>query len=475
MKHIYTVCFFIFLFIFIACSSVTEKTSDMRQSHKSEIESPTKEIFPTGQIIEKVVCKNDTTQSYALYLPKSYDIKKEYPVMYAFDAHGTGKLPVSFYKDLAEKYNYIIAGSNNSQNGLEWEQSKAIAATFFNDTKNRLAINYNRIYLMGFSGGARIANGLTLSDNSISGVICCGAALPAANPPVERNNYSFFGIAGNADLNYIEMKKYNMLDLIGHNVKHAFITFDGKHEWPQSPVMDEAFLWLELNNMKKDPGSRNNLLIDSLLKTETKKLEALLKQNKEYEAYQLSTKVINYYESLKDLKLFFDTYNKFKTSPVIDKELKEEEAELIKEEKLQQEYINNLQTQSFDWWKKDIASINQQIKSGKNNKESLVKKRLLSYLSLVCYMQTSGALKQNNIPAAEYFGNLYELVDPTNNEAYYLIAEIGAKQGRNVEAIKALEEAVKNDFKDKKRLEGDDAFVELKDDERFIKILEKMK
>jgi tetratricopeptide (TPR) repeat protein len=134
-----------------------------------------------------------------------------------------------------------------------------------------------------------------------------------------------------------------------------------------------------------------------------------------------------------------------------------------------------LQTQSFDWWKKDIASINQQIKSGKNNKESLVKKRLLSYLSLVCYMQTSGALKQNNIPAAEYFGNLYELVDPTNNEAYYLIAEIGAKQGRNVEAIKALEEAVKNDFKDKKRLEGDDAFVELKDDERFIKILEKMK
>jgi len=471
MKYI-QVIFVLALFTFQACSSTPEKKPAVTE--KTVPEEPAKENFPTGQIIEKVECKSNPTQNYALYLPKSYDTKKEYPIIYAFDAHGTGKLPVSNYKDLAEKYGYIIVGSNNSQNGLPWEQSQAIATTLFNDTKARLAVNFNRINLLGFSGGARVANALTLSDNSISGVICCGAASPAVVPSSERNAYTFFGIAGNADLNYVEMKKYNDLDLAGHKVKHAFISFDGKHEWPPVSAMDEAFLWLELNNMRRDPSAKDDSLISSNLKKETEKLTAASKQDNEVEEYLISTRVINYYDGLSDLNLFFNTYKKLKTSPAIDKYLKDEEAGWVSEEKLQQQYLNSLQTQNFDWWKKEIASLNQQIKNDKNSKESLVKKRLLSYLSLVCYMQTSGALKQNNIPMAEYFGQLYILVDPTNNEAYYLMAEIKAKQGKNDIALKALDEAVKNGFEDKKRLEDDSSFIGIRNDEAFKNVLKKI-
>jgi hypothetical protein len=129
----------------------------------------------------------------------------------------------------------------------------------------------------------------------------------------------------------------------------------------------------------------------------------------------------------------------------------------------------------MNWWIKDISSINQQIKSGKNKKESLVKKRLLSYLSLFCYMQTSAAVKQNNIPAAEYFGKLYLLVDPTNSEASYLMAEVNAKQGKKEDALKALDQAIKNGFEDRKRLENDSAFIGLKNEMEFEKIIEKLK
>lgn len=463
---------FLVFFIFFSCSQ-SDKSHPQKSVPKIVL-TPLKEDFPTGQIIERVVCKTDTTQSYAMYLPKSYDSKKQYPIIYAFDAHGTGKLPVANYKDLAEKYGYILIGSNNSQNGVSWEQSRTIASKLFTDSKTRLSVNYNRVYLMGFSGGARVANALTISDNSISGVICCGAASPSATPPVERNGYTFFGIAGNEDFNYIEMKKYNF-ELAGRKVKHAFITFEGKHEWPESSVMNDAFFWQELNNMRKDPGSKNDTLINSNLKNETEKLKELLKQKKDVEAYQLTIKAINYFDGLADLNFFFDTYKKLKTNADIDKYLKEEEAELLKEEELQHQYISHLQTQNFEWWKKDIASINQQIKNGKGSKESLIKKRLLSYLSLVCYMQTSGALKQDNIPAAEYFGKLYILVDPTNNEAYYLMAEVNAKQGKNADALKNLEKAVENGFEDKKRLENDSAFVGLKSDIHFGKLLERIK
>lgn len=473
MKQLFSILLLVFLLN--ACSSNTEKQKPDSTKEVATTQAPALEKFPTGEVIDKVQCKNDTSQSYALYLPKNYDIKKTYPVIYAFDPHSTGKLPVSNYKDLAEKYGYILIGSNNSQNGNTWESTKALASNMFSDSKNSIAVDYARIYLMGFSGGARIANALTLMDNSISGVICCGAANPVTASSFERTNYTFFGIAGNADFNYAEVRKYELTDLSGQNIKHNVITFDGKHEWPPKETMEEAFLWLELNNMRKNPSAKNDSLITKNITEETKKLEAFNKSKKEYEAYEVCRKVLNYYEGLADLKIFFDNYKKLQSSSIVDKQLRANEASWNREEKMKEEYMHNLEVHDFTWWQKEVASLNQQIKAGKNSQDAQIKKRLLGYLSLVCYMQTNGALKENNLRAAEYFDNMYVLVDPTNSEAHYFQAEIKAKQGDNANAIKALDEAVKNGFAEKARMENDSAFAGMKNEAEFVKVVGKVK
>jgi hypothetical protein len=468
-------CFTVFFLLMITgCSSNPGKPKAAAVPVPKE-ETIVFENFPTGKVIDKVVCKADTSKSYAMYLPKAYDTKKQYPIIYAFDPHKTGKLPVADYSELAEKYGYIIVGSNNSENGIAWEQTLGIVNTLFSDTRSRLSINTNRIYMLGFSGGARVANAITMMNGSVSGVICCGAASPAANIPDPRNNYTFFGIAGNADFNYSELKKYDMIDLAGRSLKHALITFDGKHEWPRTTSMDEAFLWLELNNMRKDPAAKNDSLILQQLSDESGHLHSLVKEGSDYRAYELCRKVINYYEGLGDLTLFYDTYKKMQSSAAVDKQLKQNEAEWTREEKLKEEYMSNLQKQDYNWWQKDIASINQQIKSGKDKNEALIKKRLLSYLSLVCYMQTSGALKQNDLRAAAYFDNLYILVDPGNSEAHYFMAEISARQANTGAAIKALEEAVKNGFTEKARMQHDSAFAGIRNEAAFVKVLESVK
>jgi hypothetical protein len=473
MKFIAALFVSIFILTLASCSSETEKKKEEKVIPKEE--TPVFETFPTGQIIDKVACEVDSGLSYSMYLPKAYDTKKAFPVIYAFDPHKTGKLPVANYKELAEKYGYIIIGSNNLENGLSWDQSQAIANTLLGDTRKRLSINTNRIYLLGFSGGARIANALTMTNSTINGVICCGAASPAINTMEPRNDYTFFGIAGNADFNYTEMKKYHLLDLAGRKLKHNFITFDGKHEWPPVETMEEAFLWLELNNMRRDSSAKKDSLITHNLNEESEKLGALIKGNKEYEAYEQCRKVINYYEQLGDLSTFFAGYNMFKTKPGIDKQLKKNEADLVKEEKLKQEYTNNLQTQELSWWQNEIASMNRQIRSEKNKNEVLIKKRLLSYLSLVCYMQTNGALKQNNLAAAEHFGKIYVLVDPENTEAHYLMAVINAKNENSMAAFHSLSQAIQHGFSDKKRIENDDAFSGLRKEQEFGKILQRIK
>ena len=75
------------------------------------------ESLPKGQIVDKVVCAKSPEQSYALYLPSTYDAARKWPILYAFDPGARGRLPVAQFKDAAEKYGWIVVGSNNSRNG----------------------------------------------------------------------------------------------------------------------------------------------------------------------------------------------------------------------------------------------------------------------------------------------------------------------------------------------------------------------
>ena len=212
-----------------SCSSGTDPKTNTIIERKDTV--PAKEKFPSGQIIDRITNGTDASQSYAMYLPPTYSADKKYPILIALDAHGDGKLPITKYRDLADRYGYIIVGSYDSQNGLPWEQSQAIVDKLLTDVRARLSVNEQRIYLLGFSGGARVANGIAMSNGSIAGVICCGAAAPAKGNANSRDNYFFMGIAGNKDFNYTEMRKYDLVDLAGYRIKHFFLTFDGKHEW----------------------------------------------------------------------------------------------------------------------------------------------------------------------------------------------------------------------------------------------------
>ena len=460
----------LFTSILFSCSSDSGKSVNAIDTTATVVGA---ESFAKGVVLEKVQNLTDASQSYAVYLPASYSVEKTYPVIYAFDANGAGKLPVSMYKSLADQYGYILIGSNNSRNGISWDESQTIANKLFSDSQQRLSINTSRIYVIGFSGGARVANALCITNGSIAGVICCGAASPAANNKDPRSNYTFLGICGNKDFNYIEMRKYDMIELAGRPVKHAFIEFDGKHEWPKEEVMKDAFLWCEFGAMRKDPSLKNAAFINKNIVEYSTKIKEAQKSNKTFEAYNLTRRTINFFDGLTDLKEYYEIYNPLKSNQEVDKQLKKEEAIWKQEEELKGFYSEAFQSKNIDWWKQDIASMNKKIKSG-NTDDVLMYKRTLDYLSLVAYMQTTRALQQRNVPAANMFCQIYLTVDPTNSESQYLNASLLAMEGKDKETILALEDAVKNGFKDIERLQNDAAFMNIKTGDAFKMILKKI-
>jgi enterochelin esterase-like enzyme len=60
--------------------------------------------IPRGQIVERIEALNDSSQSYALYLPSNYTPNRKWPVLYAFDPGARGRVPVERFKEAAEKY-----------------------------------------------------------------------------------------------------------------------------------------------------------------------------------------------------------------------------------------------------------------------------------------------------------------------------------------------------------------------------------
>ena len=112
--------------------------------------------IPQGQIVEKLECLNDSSQSYALYLPSNYTPDRKWPILYALDPGVRGKTPVERFKEAAEKYGWILAGSNNSRNG-PWRRAADAWSAMTKDTQQRFSIDDDRVYATGFSGGARMA------------------------------------------------------------------------------------------------------------------------------------------------------------------------------------------------------------------------------------------------------------------------------------------------------------------------------
>ena len=134
------------------------------------------ETLAQGQIIDEVQCAADASQHYALYLPSNFTPLRKWPVILAYDAGGRGRRGVERYIDAAEKYGYIVAGSNNSRNG-PWDVSLQAAQAMTADVEKRFTIDPKRVYTAGMSGGARVAMKLAMDSGTIAGVFASSAGV----------------------------------------------------------------------------------------------------------------------------------------------------------------------------------------------------------------------------------------------------------------------------------------------------------
>lgn len=460
--------FFFFAIIFSLLISIESCSSCNKRHRRDDKDS----VFAKGKVIEQVNCKKDITQSYSLYLPSYYSEDKKWPVVYSFDAHGKGSLPVELFKDMAEKYGYIIVGSNNSKNGTPLATTSVIYDTLYSDTHRRFSIDDTRIYTAGFSGGSRVASYIAIEKGKIVAVIGCSAGFGSQAKPAQK--FDYFGIAGREDMNLNEMILLDSaLEKAGYT--HYLETFDGKHEWPPKEIVADAFLWIELKAMNDKIKTTEDTLVQGQSGRWKAKYKSLTDDKKYYDAYLLCNKVISYLDGLTDISFFKTEKSTLEKNAVVIQKRKHLDEIASKESEQQSYYLKALSTQNLGWWQTQVGQINQKIKSTSDDEEKYMYKRVLNYLSLAVYMNINSMMKSGQFDQAETFNTIYALVDPENPEHAYISATLSMKKGKTTDAITFLEKAAELGFTEASRLESDTVMTPLKQQEKYSKILETIK
>lgn len=425
-----------------------------------------------GKVIPVVKCNSDTLVNYALYIPSSYDSHKKWPLIIAFDPHAAGSMPVNLLHEEAERRGYLVAGSNNSKNGMEFSDVRMIYRILLDDITSRFEVDTALIYLIGFSGGGRVASSLAWTEGGVAGVISCGAGLSSNGQP-PKHSFSFLGIAGTADFNRAELSSLDP-ELEKAGFIHHFIEFEGGHEWPPRDIVTGIFDWIGFDAMRTGKIPTNRSAVNRFIDRNDSLANSPSLAGDPYEQWKVYVKMKHFLQGLTDITALDGIVNQLeKDSSVIQKQ-KEAEDQLKLEESLRQKYSGLLREPDPDFWKTESARLKSLAEKRSADSKPQVYKRILGFLSLSAYMYSSKSLKQNDLEAAQKYVEIYRLVDPGNSEHRYLAAVIAARKHNREEVLKALAAARELGFKDKARLLADPDFSDSKSDPEFEAIVNQL-
>jgi len=438
--------------------------------------------LPAGQVIESVACAEDSSETYAAYLPASYTPAKRWPILYAFDPMARGSVPVKLYKDVAERYGYILVASNTSRN-FSLQSSSKSANAMWQDTHLRFALDPRRIYTAGFSGGARVAGMVALScaQCRIAGVIAFGAGYP--NPRPARDSLLYFFGVGDQDFNWPEvMGVRREREQAGEPYRVRM--FSGQHEWGPAEVMEDALQWMQLKAMQAgsippDRGfvdQRFRQLQDEAAEANRKK-DAIAQLNAE-------RSLVSDFSGLRDTGDEANRLARLKASAEFRAALRKEDEQISQQAALTEEVAGELQQlgqADLDQrlaLRTDIRNRMADLKSradhAKTESQRLVLLRALSSLWVNGIESGQAHLRQKAWPKAMEYFQLISDISPNEPWPCLLMAETSTAMGDKKQAIKYLREAVRRGLKNPDVLEKDDALKALREEPEYRELLQQI-
>jgi predicted esterase len=266
------------LLLLASCQNAANKVVKHGPETEGQQKTAPADSFVRRTVISSVASKTQAGETYALYLPANYNEDTARPAILFFHPQADGAYPLKQYSELAENYSYIMLGSNNSKNGLTAQQTLNYAKNLVTEALTRF--NVNKVYMCGFSGGAKVALMAGSQLEQVEAVVYCGA-MSTINPS---HPLKILGFAGTGDMNYTDLVQYHR-ELNHPQIENYMIEWPGRHEFPDATAFDDAFKFLNTGKVpdyhQKQPTlSPKELMTEQITKQQY--LLAIQKENLEW-------------------------------------------------------------------------------------------------------------------------------------------------------------------------------------------------
>ncbi|CAM4312022.1 hypothetical protein [Gillisia limnaea] len=411
-----------------------------------------------GIVMDSLKVNDSISETFSLFLPKSYSNETTWPVVFVFEPQGRGRSAAQLFSQGAEEQGYIIIASNNIVAQDSLLNNLQVAYRVMDTAFNFFPLDQNRIYTAGFAEGAEVASAIPVVVSNVRGVIAAGGSW--LNPKLLKkgNRFSFIGISGYNDYRIYNLKE--AVRLYGRNEHPASLyTFDGFHEWPGSQLLSRALGSFTLQAMQKGLKPGNPELVELLYQSELEEAERLRRTMHFYKSYELLESMEEKYaiynkkdelRSLqKDLRrnsLYRQQKREYNNALVLENMKKEEYSYYFEEDVALANFEN------IPWWSQQLTEL-KKYQEGKNIAEAEMAYRLQGFLAAFANSYYT-ALSQSGASADPlvFTAVLQTIFDKKNPAGYKNIISLSAKDGDYEMAMLYLEDLLKTGYKDMEAL-----------------------
>lgn len=426
-----------------------------------------------GMIVPDVATLSDPEMSYALYLPSMYSNERLWPVLVCLDPGAGGLTPVKRFHQAAEKYRFIVIGSNNARNYDARSVERSLTA-ILDDLGRRYSVHAKGVYAAGFSGGARTALSLAANSGLFQGVIACGAGFHPRFPPNPFDKFPVLYTLGDQDSNYCSMRtQYASLRKFGRDV--GMVLFEGPHQWPDADNCDLALGWLRIRAMAAGALKQDLEWHWTFSARCADKAETLLKQGKALEAL-CTAQLVSPEQAIE--ATVQDRLGVVMDDPRVDAAIRRE-SQVLEWEKDQLREIEGMlsvfkqpaldvreRSHALQWFRVRQRTYERKMKAD-DEMTILASRRMADFLWRRPYESTLIEIAGGNDEQAVRYAELAAVLRPDNWVVHYNLACAYARMKEYRKAFHALEASIRLGLKNTDRIWSDPDLANLRNDEDF--------
>ncbi len=405
-------------FIILLAIAISSCTGNNTKSHHRISSSKTKSDTNT---------LSQESKHYTYFMP--YNNKVD-GILAIIDPHGKPNLIMDSLHSFADSNHLALIGLKEIENGIS-----GFNFIIGRDIKHFIAyknLKNIKVYLLGFSGGARMAL-LYSQRNRIDGLIVCGAGLQRQT----QLPYPVVMMSGLRDFNFME-QYYSPNNPKTFEKNILAIHFHGKHQWPPIKDLYDAIGFIVQRNIGvNDSKSEYYTHLSEKYFSEKdyflsfKSMEVAYKLSDNSNIEKMRTKLVALSQNPK-IKTYFNRLNKYITD-------EQERYQMLGEA---------LKIQNLKWWNNQINYMKAKTTSS-NKLEAESYSRTLAYLGILMYSRLNAtAAGRGEFDLFPKYLSIYEKIEPKNPDLFFFKGIYAYTQGQEDEAIHDLKNSLKLGFTD---------------------------